>query len=193
MRAAKNTLTPRKLSVIGVRLVVVLLLANCLFYVGLLLDAFTHREVPRLAAATYAATLLVYAIVVFALLWRSDWFAETLSRGLPGFVAGSRWSRVELVAAILAGVAAYEVISGIPSLFNQLYALVDRYLEYTPRDLAERDRINGVVVGFVGATLRVGVAAIVFVKSGRLAMYWDRRQTADGLRAGRGPLGRVGS
>ena len=186
MRATRNMLTPLKLSIIGVRLVVVLLLANCLCYAGLLLDAFAHREVPRLAAATYAATLLIYAIVVFVLLWRPERIARTLSRDLPGFVAGSRWSRVELVAAILAGVAAYEAISGIPTFFNALYALLDRYLEYTSRDLSERDRFNGIVIGFIGATLRVGVASLVFVKSGRLAMYWDRRQSADGLRGTRG-------
>jgi len=186
MRPMRNTMTPLRFSILGIRLVVLLLLVNCVYYAANLMYTLAHAHEMGRAAGTYAAMLLAYVIAAFALLRYPDWFARTLSRNLPVFVAVSRWSRVELVAAILAGVAAFEVISAIPSFFQQLYSILERYLDYTASGVSDTERFNAITVGFIGASLRICVAGIVFLKSGRLATYWDRRQSADGLRGTRG-------
>ena len=194
MNPVRNFITPLRVTILGVRLIALLLLANCIYYLGsILFSLVAGSRGPGLSAAgPYAAMLLAYLAAVCVLLWYSAPIARSLSRNLPGFVAPSRWSRVELLAAIIAGVAAWEFLAGIPMFFERLFSILAHYLDYNVGDMTERDRFNVIVFGFIGASLRIGVSAIVFLKSGRLAMFWDRRQSAEGLRSGRGIPGRVG-
>jgi len=186
MRPTRNLITPLRVTMLGIRLIVLLLSANCVYYLGSILFSIAgDRGVGLAAAGPYAAMLLVYIGVILLLLRYSDPIAKSLSRNIPGFAVASRWSRVELLAAIIAGVAAWEFLAAIPGFIRGLFAIVERYTEYTAGGVSDRDRFNTVVIGFIGELLRIGVSALVFLKSGRIALYWDRRQSAEGLRATR--------
>jgi hypothetical protein len=186
MEPNRKSITPLKFCILGIRLVALLMFFSSLTYGGYLLIALVGRTpLTEAAAGPHAAILLVYAIVLLIFIRYPEPIARTLSRGIPRFTVQSRWTRIELLAAILAAVAVYEMLSGIPMLFNQLYGILTRYQDMIAEGASEKGRFDLLVVGLFGSILKIGIAGLVFVKSDNLAVFWDRWQTAGGLRNNR--------
>jgi hypothetical protein len=182
MEPNRKSITPLRFCILGIRLVALLMFFSSLSYVGYLLVALVNRgSWGDAVAGPQAAILLVYAIVLLIFIRYPERIARTLSKGLPRFTVQSRWTRIELVAAIIAAVAVYEILSSIPAFLNQLYGILTRYQDMIAEGASEKERLNLLVVGLIGTVLRIGIAGLIFVKSGSLAVLWDRWQIVGGL------------
>jgi hypothetical protein len=190
MEPNRKSITPLKFCILGIRLVALLMFFSSLTYVGYLLLALVSRTSwTEVTAGPHAAILLVYAIVLLIFIRYPEPIARLLSRRIPRFTVQSRWTRIELLAAILAAVAVYEMLSGIPMLFTQLYGILTRYQDLNSGGASEKERFDLLVVGLFGSIVKICIAGLVFVNSDNLAMFWDRRQTAGGLRNSRNRWG----
>jgi hypothetical protein len=183
MEPNRTLITPLRFCILAIRLVALFMFFSSLSYVGYLLNAVVNRGPwSDAVAGPQAAILVVYVIVLMILLRYPEPIARVLSRGVPRIGVRSRWTRVDLLAAIIAGVAAYEILSSIPAVFSQLYGLLTHYASLTEEGAAEKERFNLLVVGICGTALRIGISGFVFVKSGQVAVLWDQWQTTGELR-----------
>jgi hypothetical protein len=118
----RTIITPLRFCIPGIRLVALFMFFSSLSYVGYLLNALVNRGPwSDAVAGPQAAILVVYVIVLMILLRYPEPIARILSKGVPRISVRSRWTRVELVAAIIAGVAAYEMLSSIPAVFSRYF------------------------------------------------------------------------
>ena len=178
MEPYRTFITPLRFCILAIRLVALFMFFSSLSYVGYLLNALVNRGPwSDAASGPQAAILVVYVIVLMILFRYPEPIARILSKGVPRINARSRWTRVELLAAIIAGVAAYEILSSIPAVFSQLYGILTHYAYLTDERAAEKERFNLLVVGICGTALRIGISGLVFVKSGHVAALWDQWQT----------------
>jgi hypothetical protein len=186
MQPTRNTMTPVRISILGLRFIAVLLFVDMVpsvgYLVGLLATPTNNTDWGWVLASPSVASLMVHGIMLLILLRYSEPIARALSRSLPKFVVGTRWTRRDMVAAIFAGVAMFEMLSGIPALVSQTYGIISRYRELTIANAPERVRFNALLFGLIGAMLRVGIAGLIFLKSSRLAVAWERWQSAGGLK-----------
>jgi hypothetical protein len=190
MRPLQTSITPLRFCILAIRLMALLMLFSSLYYLGhIIYELVSNGPWRETVVGPEAATLLVYAIVLMIFVRYPAPIARAISKGLPRFVVRSRWTRVDLLAAIIASVAVYEMLAALPLFLNQLYGILTRYEGMIGEGAPEKARFNLLVFGFVATILRMAVSGIVFIRGGTIAQFWDRWQTAGGLKIQRTPRG----
>ncbi len=183
MSPIQTYITPFKFSMLAIRTVALFLFFSSLSYVSyLLVDLVERTPLSEATVGPYAAVILIYAIVLWVLIRHPEPIARVLSGGVPRFTTRSRWTKAELLATIIAAVAVYEILSGIPSLFSQIYGIFGRYSDMLGYGAPEKARFNLLVVGLFGSILKIVAASIVFLRSDELAAFWDRQQGGTALK-----------
>ncbi len=167
-------MTPKTLSVLVVRLIVFYLLLLSLGTLGITIydvTVFDRADVP--GAAYQLIVPLSYFVILILVLKFSGPIAGKISDGLPAIPAGIPWTATDVTVAILQGITALIVLSAIPMLVNNLYAILEANRQMKSEGLAEKERLDRLFLGLFGTLIQVAVAVVVSKKARRLAAMYE--------------------
>ena len=167
-------MTVKTISILGVRLIIVFLVFQTLGSVGVTVYSFAVQDSFSLDFIAFPVGYLITLLLLFKY---ADSIAELVSAGVSESPTPGTMNMIDLMTAILAGVAAYVVLSTVPTVINQLYSVLNSYWWNFEQGHLLKGRINDLFVGVIGSLIKIGIASGVFVKSRRLAIAWDNWQS----------------
>jgi hypothetical protein len=175
----------RMFIVLVLRLIVLFLLFQSLSSIGAAVYALAIPDSHTSDFVGFQLSMsLAYFVALLILFKYASPIAEKVSKGISEDVIHTRWSSVELLTIVLAGVAAYIILSSVPIVVNQVFGIAGYYSWNRSFDYIPKGRLNDLFIGLLGTFIKIGVATIVFVKAKRVATLWEHWQSTGRLTSG---------
>ena len=170
-------LTSKRVVLLMLRLIALFFLMSAITTLGyLLFPAAREANWKEIVSGPYFAGFLVNVAVVIVLFVYSDGISRILVRGLPRAQLHSRWSNVELLSIVIAGVSAYTILSAAPPFLNHLFTLLTLRNKMAQTGYENPVMVNNLISELLGSSLRLVIAIVCFLYSSKLAMLWERYQ-----------------
>lgn len=145
--------------------------------IGDFIYSFSEPEIRTTSVLVYfILQFVIYLLLAFLLFKFSTPIAEFLLRNVPDGSTETISLNKTLLPILIAACAIYYLLSAIPQLVSQLYTMYSFYQEDLMTQ-TEKDRINKIILRFIGVVFQIVVSALVFLKSNKLARFWEKIQT----------------
>ena len=168
----------RSFIILSLRLIIIFLLVQSLSSVGAVIYSWAMPGSNTGSFVGFQLSIsVVYFICLIALFKFENPIADKVLRGVSETGAQPQVTSVQIMSIVLAGVAAFIVLSSIPALLNQSYLTVDHLLENRDLHHSPMTTLNELFLGGVASLLKIAVALTVFYKPKSLAALWEKWQS----------------
>ena len=170
-------MNPKTFTIILLKLFSIYLFFQAVPVLGDFIYSFTESEVRTVSVIGYFILQIgIYLISVFVLFKFSNPIAEFMLRNVHDDSNEIISVNKTLLPILIAACAVYYFLSAIPQLVSQLYTMFSFYQEELMTQ-TEKERINKIVLRFISVVFQIVVSALVFLKSNKIAQFWEKQQT----------------
>jgi hypothetical protein len=165
----------KSLTVIALRFLVIYLFFQIIPSVGFTLYSIVVEPESRTFSIIgyQLAMVTLYLVPAIILFFYSNSVARKITNDIPNEIIKSDLNSINLLSILISASAVFVIISSIPGFINQLYSLITFYQTELLLE-AEKYRFNQSIIGVLGITFEIVIAVIVFIKSKKLASYWEK-------------------
>ncbi len=167
----------KSIAIITLRLITIYLLFQLVGTLSATLYSFVSGDSQSIDLSKSVLVILgVYVVSLFVLFRWAEPLGIQISKGLPTTPMQGQLQRTDTLALVLAGVAAFVFLSEVTVIINRFQGLAAYYQNSTSDGFFPKQKINTLILGFLGSVAKVTVAALTFLKAGKIAVFWDRLQ-----------------
>ena len=171
-------MTPKTLSILAVRLMVVFLLLEGVSPIGYTIYNMVLWKREGIEDSFYGLIpSLCYLIILLLLLKLSNSIGDRVSKGIEPKDIQTTWTRTELLSVAIAAISVLIVLSAIPNLVNQVHGTLEYYERFQPI-LPEKERLNRAFFAILGSIVQVGVGVYSYFRATYFARLWEKWQSS---------------